>query len=179
MTEIRNVKTTQPGSDTHAGVLNGTFGVRQVLTPPDVVNNGTTAGPSILPRLIGASLLRLPSASITTPPNSLMSITMMIANGITSPDTDVTFAVQRDGSAILGPVTVPAARFSSQEVSSTHNVFQTTPGTHTYSIKIIGTAPLKGGFATEITFIQAKDTHACDLSGANTHDTVEGNIIKS
>ena len=97
---------------------------------------------------------------------------MMIANGITSTDTDFTFEIQRDGSAILGPFIVPAARLSSKEVSSNHNVFQTTTVTHTYSITIIVTAPLIGGFATEITFIQANDTHAGALSAANTHDTV-------
>ena len=179
MTEIRNVKPTLLGSDTHAAVLTGTVSVSQVLTPPDAVNNGTIAGPSILPRLMSASILRLPSDSITTPPNSLMSITVMIANGLDFANTDLTFEIQRDGSPILGPFTVPATRFSSQAVSSIHNVFQLTPATHTYSINTIGAVPLIGGFATEITFIQANDTDAGTLSGANTHDTVEGNIIKS
>ena len=100
---------------------------------------------------------------------------MMLANGITSPDTDVTSEIHRDGSAILGPFTVPAARFYSQEVSSTHNVFQTSPGTHNYSINIIGTAPLIGGFATEITFIQANDPQPRPLTGPNTHHTDEEN----
>ena len=179
MTEIRNAKQTLLGSDTHAAVLTGTVSVSQVLTPADAVNNGTTAGQSILPRIMNASILRLPSDDITTPPNSLMSITVMIATAIQGFATDVTFEIRRDGSPILGPFTVPATRFSSQDVSSTHNVFITAPGTHTYSINIIGTAPLIGGFATAITFIQANDTHAGALSGANTHDTVEGNIIKS
>ena len=179
MTEIRNAKQTLLGSDTHAAVLTGTVSVRQELTPPDAVNNGTTARTSILPKLMRQSLLRLPSHAITSPPNSYMTITMMIANGITSPDTDVTVERQRDGSAIRGPFTVPAARVASQEGSSTHNVVQTTPGTHTVSSNINGTAPLIGGFATATIFIQANDTHAGALSGANTHATVGENIIKS
>ena len=178
MTEIRNVKPTLLGSDTHAAVLTGTVIVSKVSTPPDAVNNGTIAVQAILPRLMRASILRLPMDPITTPPNSLMSITVMIANGLDFANPDVTFEIRRDGSPILGPFTVPATR-SSQEVSSIHNVFQTTHGTHTYCINIIGTAPLIGGLATAITFIQANDKHAGALSGANTHDTVEGNIIKS
>ena len=103
----------------------------------------------------------------------------MIATAIQGFATDVTFEIRRDSSPILGPFTVPATRFSSQDVSSIHNVFITPPGTHYYSINTTGAVPLICAFATAITFIQANDTHAGALSGANTHDTVEGNIIKS
>lgn len=115
MTDIRNAKPTLLGSDTHAGVLTGTVGVSQVLTPPDAVDSGTTAGPSILPRIMNGSTLRLPGDAITTPPNSLMSITVMIASAILVSSEDITFEIRRDGSPILGPFTVPATRFSSQE----------------------------------------------------------------
>ena len=179
MTEIRNAKQTCLGSDTHAAVLTGTVSVSQVLTPADAVNNGTTAGQSILPRIMNASILRLPSDDITTPPNSLMSFTVMIATALQGFATDVTIEIRRDGSPILGPSTLPATRISSQDVSSTHNVFITASGTHSYSINIIGTAHLIGRFATAIIFIQANDPHAGCFPGAKQHETVERTIINS
>ncbi len=177
---IKNQKSILSGEDTHAAVLSGSVTV-QVDQNVNTGINGNSSGSNVN-RIFSASstnqvLLTLPN--IITPSNSIMIINTMMANILDSGagGSFKSLTIKRDGVDIHGPFTLASSIVGSQAI--TLNTIALTPvsGTHTYTL-VSNDGNSYGAVRMQIIFVNANDTHAATLTGANTQDTRDQGIIQ-
>lgn len=183
MTIIRNAKPILFGTDTHGALLVGTVSIGQSNTS-SVIDSAGTGFPARTQRssssTTGQTLLTIPG-SVTTPTNSVMLVTVMMANVIIagSSSTNKSLTVRRGNTIILGPFSLVGIRGNASGVTFRQELLTPIAGSHTYTLVSEDNVSY-GAVRMNIRFIQLTDTHAVNmLSGSNTQYTAEETVIKS
>lgn len=184
MTIIRNAKPILFGTDTHGPLLVGTVSIGQSNTS-SVIDSAGTGAPALNQRnsssTTGQTLLTIPG-SITTPTNSVMLVTVMMANVLIggTGSTNKSLTVRRDGATIiLGPFSLTGIRGGAAGVTFRQELLTPVAGSHTYTLVSEDNVSY-AAVRMNIRFIQLTDTHAVNtISGSNTQYTAEETVIKS
>lgn len=176
---IKNQKSVLTGEDTHAATLSGSVTVAQNQNVQTGINGSTNGATGLIGKFrinsMGQTMLTL--ANLVTPANSLMIInTMMATSLIRAGSNSKSMIVQRDGVNIHGPFNLSSSNENSAIVSLNTVALTPVSGTHTYTL-VSNDGEGYGGVRMQIIFVNANDTHAATLTGANTRNTRDQGVI--
>ena len=163
------------GTDTHGALLVGTVSIGQSNTS-SVIDSAGTGAPARPQRssssTTGQPLLTIPG-SVTTPPNAVILVTVMMVNVIIgcSSSTKKSPTVRRGNTILLGPFSLVGIRGNASGVPFRQELLTPIAGSHTYTLGSEDTVA-DGAVRRNIRLIQLTETHEGKmLSGSKTQVT--------